>query len=73
MNLSGNTYVPSDLESVALNTQLYVATDSTTATYIIATDLRSKGLGFNFYCWSWVNVSGKIFIQYCLSLPGSDG
>ena len=38
-----------------------------------AFDSRSKGLGFDSHCWSFVEVSGKLFMTYCLCLPSSDG
>ena len=34
-------------------------------------DSRSKGLGFDSHCWSCVEVSGEIFIPYCLCLASS--
>ena len=37
-----------------------------------ALDLRSECLGFDSHCWSCVEVSGKLLIQYCLCQPSSN-
>ena len=34
---------------------------------------RSKGLGFDSHCWSYVEVPGKLLISYRLCIPSSDG
>ena len=37
-------------------------------------DSRSKGVELHsHFCWSCVEVSGKLLISYCLCLPSSDG
>ena len=36
-------------------------------------DLRSEGLGFDFHCYSCVEMSGKRLIPYCLCPSSSNG
>ena len=38
-----------------------------------ALDSRLQGMGFNFQCWTYAEVSGKLFIPCYLCLPGSHG
>ena len=36
-------------------------------------DSKSKGLGFDFYCWSYVEVLGKLIIPCCICPPSRGG
>ena len=38
-----------------------------------ALDSRSEGLGFDFQCWPYVEVSGKLHIPHCLGPSSRNG
>ena len=65
-------YYGVDLYCIVLNAQLYTIMGAC-GLVDRALDSRSEGLGFDSHCWSCVEVSGKLFIPYCLWSPSSDG
>ena len=57
---SGNVYMP------GLHVEVCGLVDR-------ALNSKLKGFEFDSQCWSRSEVSGKLFVLYCLCIPSSDG